>query len=81
MAIIRSYVISKSNIKASNVYCKIPVCMIQGQTLSVSGLFHDMVMDLSRSLNFTPNFVVPKDGQYGNPQGRVLALFSLSFGS
>ena len=55
----------------SNVYYKMSVCNIQDQTLSLSGLFHDMVMDLSRSLNFTPNFVVGPDGSYGDPQEHI----------
>ena len=36
-----------------------------------------MVMELSRSLNFTPNFVVPNEEYYGKRQGHILALFSL----
>ena len=46
------------------------------ETPQVSGLFHDMLMDLSRSLNFKPNFVLPNEGGYGKIQGINRALFS-----
>ena len=62
----------------SRLRIQIAKCLYVSQgKLEVSGLFHDMVMELSRSLNFTPNFVVPNEEYYGKPQGHILALFSL----
>ena len=42
----------------------------------MSGLFHDMTLELSRNLNFTPNFVFPEDGLYGNEQGSPCYIFT-----